>query len=68
MSLAIKTIIRKPPPAIHTTSTITPGRGAVIGASIYQENIKGRVAWWLVACVRKPKVLSSIPAITYVQR
>ena len=29
---------------------------------------KGRVAWWLATCARKPKVPGSSPAASYAQR
>ena len=29
---------------------------------------QGRVAWWLATCARKPKIPSSSPAASYVQR
>ena len=37
-------------------------------ANLNLKCFKGRVAWWLATCARKPKVPGSSPAASYVQR
>ena len=36
--------------------------------NLFISNYRGRVAWWLATCARKPKVPGSSPAASYAQR